>query len=501
VIEMKRAIENYIRAAYPVLAVNTREEIKSLRMFKQIAEELDREIYVWSITRGIIDTRNNKIIDSTDDPVKVIEFCCSKEKSTIIVMLDVNPYMEDPVFLRSIRDNHNRFKSGITLILIGVNVKIPEDIGMITTRVESRIPSKEELRDSMEQIASQNQIEFSPVDLDESCEAAAGLTIDEAINAFSLSIIENKGKICAKTIMREKCNQIGKREYLQVIEKVPSIEEIGGLDILIDWIKSRKKMYSNEAKDFGLPIPKGLLMIGLPGGGKSLSAKAIPSVLGIPLVRFDFGAVMGSLVGESESNMRDAIATAEAMAPCVLWVDELDKQLSTGSGGEGHEVTKRMLASLLTWLQEKESPVFVVATANNIQNLANSHPELLRKGRWDEVFFIDLPNKKEREKIFQIHIQKMGRSPQSYLYGKFAEATEGFVGAEIEAAVKDAMFISFNQKEELSNESILEAISRIVPQSKMVRESINGLREWAKDRARLASVAEDKEYATKLDIS
>jgi SpoVK/Ycf46/Vps4 family AAA+-type ATPase len=257
-------------------------------------------------------------------------------------------------------------------------------------------------------------------------------------------------------------------------------------------------MFSKKAIDFGVPTPKGVLMVGVPGCGKSLTAKAIATILELPCVRFDIGALKAKHVGESEQNSRDAIKIAEAMAPVVLWVDELDKQLPSGS--DTHETTKGIMSNLLTWLSEKTSPVFVCATANNIIGLASAFPELLRKGRWDEIFFVDLPNETERKAILNVHITKAKRDPARFDIVSLVSSTSSFSGAEIESVVKEGIYIAFGSEEELQTKHILAACKLTVPQSKMAKQSIDELRNWAVGRTRNASILENKTISDKRQI-
>lgn len=485
-----KKIENYIRAGFPCLALNTDEETSALKSLKGIAENLDRKLWAWSVTRGIVDLTDEKIIDQTDDPQEFIRLATSSDNKIIMVMLDPEHWMQnDLVLVRKIKDCAGIFKNGKTLILLSTANHIPGSIKSMVTEIDIPLPSKEDLGDVVSEICTSAKITPKKEDFNRSVEALMGLTTDEASDAAALSIIETK-QLSPEVMMREKCNQLAKKDALKVITDIPEASEVGGLNCLKEWIQERTRMFSDEAKEFGLPMPKGFMLIGPPGTGKSLVAKTVAGILRIPLVKFDFGACMDSLVGNSERNLRLAIQTAEAMAPCVLWVDEIDKQL--GSSSDGHEVTKRMMSSMLTWLQEKKSPVFIIATANNIQVFAQSYPELLRKGRWDEIWMVDLPNPEERARIFEIHIQKFGRKPWDCR--KLAELAEGFTGAEIEAACSDAMFKAFAAHEDDGKEMIdhlSESVKQIVPQSKMARDAITNLREWAKGRARYATTQKD----------
>ncbi len=255
------------------------------------------------------------------------------------------------------------------------------------------------------------------------------MTTTEAENAGALSVVET-GRLNAPVIAREKAQAVKKNGLLELVEAQESLDSIGGLDVLKEWLLKRREAFTPRAMEYGLPTPKGVLMLGIPGCGKSLTAKATASVFGVPLLRLDAGRIFAGLVGQSESNLRSVIQTAEAIAPCVLWLDELEKGLSgsKSSGSTDGGTSARVFGSLLSWMQEKKSPVFIVATANDVSQLP---PELLRVGRWDQLFFIDLPTREEREVIWPLQIAKYGREPETFDLPQLARATEGFTGSEI----------------------------------------------------------------------
>nr|WP_239582826.1 AAA family ATPase [Bacillus tianshenii] len=272
-----------------------------------------------------------------------------------------------------------------------------------------------------------------------------------------------------------------------------SLSNIGGLDNLKDWIEERGNAYSQEAREYGLNLPKGVLLLGVPGCGKSLTAKAISRSWNFPLLRFDLGKVFGGLVGESERNIREALDVAKAISPCILWIDEIEKGLSgvQSSGSSDGGTTSRVFGTFLTWMQEKKEPVFVIATANNIGLMP---PELLRKGRFDEIFFVDLPTVEERMNIYEIHINNKGRNPREFDLEQIATKSFGFSGAEIEEVLNESLFRAFNQGRDVTTEDILYSIGQICPLSKTMSETITGLRKWASARARLASSRAGEEF-------
>jgi SpoVK/Ycf46/Vps4 family AAA+-type ATPase len=307
----------------------------------------------------------------------------------------------------------------------------------------------------------------------------------EAEDAFSLSVVETDG-LTPAVVAREKAQAVKKNGLLELIEAQESLDSIGGLDVLKDWLLKRREAFSPRAIQYGLPTPKGVLMLGIPGCGKSLTAKATASVFGVPLLRLDAGRIFAGLVGQSESNLRSVIQTAEAIAPCVLWLDELEKALSgsKSSGATDGGTSSRVFGSMLSWMQEKKSPVFIVATANDVSQLP---PEMLRVGRWDQLFFIDLPTREERELIWRIQIAKYGRSPEDFDLAQLAKATDAFTGSEIEQVFVEALYRAFDQDSEPTDLTIGEVLVDFVPLSRLMAEQINALRTWAKGRTRAAT--------------
>jgi len=446
-----------------------------------------------------VTTSEGKTMDLRD-PVEFIQRFSTKEKS-INIMLDPNPFFEDLMFRRVLKDSIHGMRGGGNLfVFISPSLKIPEDIKHLVSAIESSLPDRMEIGQLFDEIAENLDEKPTEDEKERAVDALIGLSSDSAADALSLSIVQSTKnghpRIDPKAIMDEKCRSLSSEGYMKVITPKPG-NHIGGLENLRGWVKRRKVCFEKEAKRFGLPTPKGILLVGVPGCGKSLTAKQIPKDFDVPLVQLNMGAIFGSLVGESEKNIRRAIATAEAMSPCVLWIDELDKQLSGDASG-AHETTRRVIAELLTWLEEKESAVFVVATANNIQGISKSFPEMLRKGRWDEMFFVDLPTAKERKEIFHIHL--MDVADVKFPVDTSVEATEGFSGAEIKAIVVDGLYRAFEEKKDLNEEHILCSIRNTIPQSQSARESIQGLREWARGRCLQASSVEKKKKKRKIDI-
>ncbi|HZS42580.1 MAG TPA: AAA family ATPase, partial [Polyangia bacterium] len=321
-------------------------------------------------------------------------------------------------------------------------------------------------------------------------DAALGLTKTEAENVLAKSIVRHK-TFHLPTVLSEKKHIIRKSGILEYYEATESLDEIGGLETLKEWLQKRRNAFTQHAREFGLPLPKGILLIGVPGCGKSLTAKAVGAAWQMPLLRLDVGKIFGGLVGASEENIRKAIKTAEAIAPAVLWLDEMEKGFSgTGSSNMSDGgTTSRVFGTFVTWLQEKTAPVFVIATANNVHQLP---PELLRKGRFDEIFFVDLPSREERKAIYEIHVKKKKRDPAALDLHRLVEASPEFSGSEIEQAVVSALYDAFDANADLSTDGLIASAREIVPLAVTMKEGIDAMREWAKTRARNASVMPEK---------
>jgi len=375
------------------------------------------------------------------------------------------------------------------------------------TVIDYTLPGLEELGGQLDGIIGQVadnpniKIELDEQGREQIVKAALGLTLSEAENVFAKALVLNSALDAddVEVVLAEKEQIIRKSGILEFFSAQEQFAEIGGLDSLKDWLKKRGKAFSEAARDFGLPEPKGCLLIGVQGCGKSLSAKAVAGLWKLPLLRLDVGSVFGGVVGSSEQNMRRAIRLSESIAPCILWLDELEKGFAgtQSSSFSDAGTTARVFGSFITWLQEKTCPVFVIATANDVAALP---PELMRKGRFDEIFFVDLPSAGEREDIFRIHLAKRDRDPDNFDLEALARASGGFSGAEIEQAVISALYDAFDQDRTVTQEDLINNLRNTVPLSETRKEDIDALREWAQNRARAASVHAVEEVATDRKI-
>lgn len=483
------------RARYPIVYIVSFEEDRVLQGLKLLAKERGKTLFRWTITQGLI---NETVKETADirDPLQVLDNVAASSESALFVLQDFHPYLADPAVVRKLRDTSHGLKSSYkTLFLLSPALKIPLELEKTITIVHYDLPLNADLGNIVNDILNSLEDKSIPVPSDEEkthlIEAALGLTAEEAENVFAKSLIKT-GRLDVDVIMGEKEQIIRKSGILEFYPAREKLTDIGGLEYLKKWLQKRSLAFSRKARDFGLPYPKGILLIGIPGCGKSLTAKAIGNLWKLPLLRLDVGKVFAGIVGASEENMRRAIQTAESVAPSILWLDELEKGFSgtQSSSFSDAGTMSRVFGSFVTWLQEKEKPVFVVATANNVSLLP---PELLRKGRFDEIFYVDLPNRAERRDIIKIHIEKRKRDSNLFDIEQLSQQSENYSGSEIEQAVIAALYDAFEENKELSTAGISRAIKDTVPLARTMEKEIQGIRTWAQGRARRASLSIDKE--------
>jgi ATP-dependent 26S proteasome regulatory subunit len=499
---MKTKITNYIRAGYPGLYLVSAEEQRVEAELKAIAKEVSFNLFVWSATTGMLDLDKGTARDVLD-PMEMLNSITDLPEKSMVILRDFHLFLgqeANPLLVRKFKDVLLEAKTANkTLIVLGCRINLPPELDREMAVVEFALPDKTQLDLVLNGIMESAGItEIPQVDREKILDAATGLTTMESENAFALSVVEH-GNILAETIAREKAQTIKKNGLLEIVETTESLDSIGGLDCLKTWLTKRKSGFGKKALEYGLPTPKGLMIMGIAGTGKSLTAKATAKVFGIPLLKLDAGRIFGGLVGQSEGNLRSVIQTAEAIAPCCLWVDELEKGFSgsKSSGASDGGTSSRVLGSFLSWMQEKKAPVFVVATANDVTQLP---PELLRKGRWDELFFVDLPSEKERACIWEIQIRKHGRNPADFDLVQLARMTQGLTGSEIECAFVESLYQAFDEGKEPTDLTIATVLNDLVPLSKLMSEQIAGIRNWAKGRARMASTQQLPEQQRKLAV-
>ena len=499
---MKTQITNYIRAGYPGIYLVSSEEARVEAELKAIATALDYGLHSWSVTEGLVDTTHGNV-RSAQDPLELLTALDELPENCIALLKDLHLFIEDgnPVLVRKLKETLRVAKTkGKAFVIVACRLALPPELAREFVVVEFALPAKAGLGVVLDNIATSAKLLPPEGDTRELLlDAASGLTSIEAENAYALSVVE-AGKLCPVVVSREKANEVKKSGILDVCPTANSLDDIGGLDQLKAWLLQRREAFGQEAQRYGLPAPKGLLIVGIPGTGKSLTAKATAAVFQRPLLKLDAGRLFGSLVGESESNLRSVIATAEAIAPVVLWMDELEKGLggSRGSGASDGGTSSRVLGTFLNWLQDRKAPVFVVATANDVTQLP---PELLRKGRFDELFFVDLPNQAEREAIWKLQVARYGRDPDQFDIDQLARATDGLTGAEIEQLFLDALYEAFSRRAEPNDLSIAGLLTDLVPLSRLMSEQIDNLRRWAKGRARRATASSEGDSGRRISVA
>jgi len=502
-VNLQAEIETLIRARYPILYIVSSEEMRVQQTVMAIAARRQKKVFEWSFSVGIVPAGTSLQSQkhrnaATKDPLAALDQVIEQVEPAIFIFKDFHPFLAKNNFavIRKLKEIALHLKNSFkTIILISPALEIPMELEKEITVLSFPLPDRDELSRLLDRIIEDvSQFKQVKIDLDAPgrerlLQAALGLTLGEAENVFAKIIVKDE-RLSAEDVnevFAEKQQIIRKSGLLEYYATTESFSHVGGLSVLKDWLQKRAVTFTDEARKFGLPAPKGILILGVQGCGKSLCAKAVSNMWQQPLLRFDMGRMFGSLVGSSEENVRRAIHVAESVAPAILWVDEIDKAFagSQASGGTDGGTTARVFGTFLTWLSEKDAPVFVVATANDISQLP---PELLRKGRLDEIFFVDLPSEAERAEVFRIHLLKRGRPPENFDLPVLVASSENFSGAEVEEAIISALYDAFYANSELTTAHILAALKETVPLAKTMDEQINRLRSWAEGRARNASV-------------
>lgn len=509
-------IASLIKARFPLLYATTWEEQRLTDCLHQILHDeqlfrAPRELFIWSETSGLQSEHLQK--KDLSKPLELLEFITRYQEAAIFVLRDFHVFLDnkqhgyDYSVIRKLRDILPELKNGgaaKTIIFTAPSLVLPLELQKDISVIDFPFPTREEILHVLNEMIAVNQDTGLEIRLTEEekirlAEAAMGLTNQEAENCFAKAIAMD-GRLGIEdlsAILDEKAQIIKKTGVLEYLNPQIDLSDVGGLENLKKWVAVRSDSWGARAKSFGIDPPKGVLLTGVPGCGKSLISKAVSTIWSMPLLRLDIGSIFSSLLGSSEENMRKAIKTAEAIAPCVLWMDEIEKGFASVGGANDSGVSSRIFGTFLTWMQEKTSSVFVIATANDISSLP---AEFLRKGRFDEIFFVDLPTVAERKQIFKVHLKKkLGKSCAGQalavtdeLLDRLADATEGFVGAEIEQAVQASLYEAFFDKRDVAEDDILRAIRNTVPLSVTQSEKILALRQWANLRAVAATKQEDR---------
>jgi len=483
--------ELLLKARYPLIYVATREEDRVEAAIARSAKHLgNRAVYIWDFVQGYQGNPNDAGFGKRN-PLQALELV-EKLPATapaVFVLRDFHRFLEDVAVARKLRNLARLLKSQPkNIVLLAAQVAIPEDLSEVLTVLNFPLPTPPEIKIEVERLLTALGRPLEERVLDELVRSCQGLSM-ERIHRVLARAIATHGELRPEhvdLVLEEKRQTIRQTQILEFYPASENISDIGGLDNLKDWLLRRGGAFSERARQYGLPHPRGLLLVGIQGTGKSLTAKAIAHHWHLPLLRLDVGRLFAGLVGESESRTRQMIQLAEALAPCILWVDEIDKGFSGLNSRGDAGTTSRVFGTFITWLAEKTSPVFVVATANNIQILP---PEMLRKGRFDEIFFVGLPTQEERQAIFAVHLSRLrSHNLSSYDLDRLAYETPDFSGAEIEQTIIEAMHIGFSQNRDFTTDDILEAASQTVPLARTAQDQVQFLQDWAAaGKARLAS--------------
>jgi hypothetical protein len=531
-------LEVLINSSTPIVVMETVEEPRAVALVRQACSDLNMAIFEWTIADGLVrsgqkvssasalqtyaksaavpagnseDSRLARAVLSsfssdaaapksavynTTDPVQALANMESMTVEAVFILKDFHRHLDNPVVVRRLRDVGQKFSANRrTLILTAPTIEMPPELASLVEFLDLPLPDQPRLREIIRETYTRMagthtlKLQLDSDGVDAMAANLRGLTEEEAERAVSQTVIARLALSpdCITDVLDAKKAALQRSEMLEFVDATDNMASIGGLDNLKTWLAQRRGSWSGHARDFGLDAPKGVIILGVQGCGKSLCARAVAGEWQLPLVKFDTAAIYDKYIGETEKRIQKVFKVAEGLAPCVLWIDELEKVFA-GSGPDSASadagVSSRLLASFLSWMQDRKAPVFVAATCNNVTALP---PELIRKGRFDELFFVDLPNQAERKQIFAIQLTKRKRNPADYDLEKIAAAAQGFSGAEIESAVQTALYAAFSQKRELSNDDMLTALSSTVPLSITRAEEIGALRDWAKDRAVWAS--------------
>ena len=477
-----------VKSRVPLITIETRDEKEAVSLIVNLAISMRKQVYGWNLVKGFSLLNKNGNIEGSNrlEPTEVLHAIYEKYKSTLFLLIDYHPYLQNDRNVRLIKEialSAERLNN--TIFFISTQIELPDEIKHLSAKYELAFPSEEKIKVFLQQMIKewtkgnpQNKVQVDESILNVFIKNLQGLSFPEIKRILYNALRDNAiDKDDIPEIAKAKYYLLNKDNVLYYEHDTSSFAEVGGLINLKDWLEKRKKIYIGDIKTTGIDVPKGVLLLGVQGSGKSLAAKAVAGTWGIPLLRLDFGTLYNKYYGETERKTREALRMADTMAPCILWIDEIEKGLGSDSNDSG--TSKRVLGTFLTWMAERKTLVFLVATANDIQNLP---PELLRKGRMDEIFFVDLPDEEIRKEIFSIHLKKRNLNPADFDLDKIAKACEGFSGSEIEQVIVSGFYMVLGGYMQLNTELLLDEIKKTRPLSVVMSENINAMREWAKGR-------------------
>jgi ATP-dependent 26S proteasome regulatory subunit len=481
----------FLKARYPILYINTIEEDRVEYVIrKNVKTSLNRSIYSWDFVDGYTNNPNNQGF-AKRNPLQALELVerLNVETPALFLLKDFNRFLTDLSVSRKLRNISKVLKlQPKTIIIIGSDLTIPKELQELVTVLEFQLPLEDEIHNEIVRLINSLNIKVELELIENLTQACQGLSLERIRRVLS-KIITTYKTIDSNSIdvlLSEKKQIIGQTEILEYCSVNEKMINLGGLNNLKEWLKKRKSAFSIQASNYGLPIPRGLLLIGIQGTGKSLTAKAIANEWQLPLLKLDVGKLFGGIVGESESRLRQIINVSETISPCILWIDEIDKAFTNTESKGDSGTSNRVLATFINWLSEKTKPVFVISTANNIDLLPL---EIIRKGRFDEIFFLDLPKNEERKEIFKIHLQEFRPDNwKSFDYSKLAQLSESFSGAEIRQSIIEGMYHAFYESREFTNDDICLALKELIPLANLESTQMKRLQDWAvSGQIRLAS--------------
>ena len=481
----------FLKARYPVIYINTVEEDRIEYIIrKNVKINLKRSIYSWDFIDGYTNNPNNQGFGSRN-PLQALELVerLNPETPAIFLLKDFNRFLNDLTISRKLRNLSRILKlQPKTIIIIGSELKLPIELQDLITILQFQLPTQEEITKELERLINSLKISIDSKLFENLTRSCQGLSLERIRRVLSKIIATYKtiNEESILILLSEKKQIISQTEILEYYPVNEKFDNLGGLKILKEWLQKRQTAFSLQAIEYGLPTPRGLLLIGVQGTGKSLTAKAIANDWKLPLLKLDVGKLFGGIVGESESRLRQMINISETLSPCILWIDEIDKAFSNSQNNGDSGTSNRILGTFVSWLSEKKKPVFVIATANNIDLLPL---EIIRKGRFDELFFLDLPQKDEREEIFKIHLEYFRPNTwKSFDSQKLATITDAFSGAEIRQVIIESMYQAFYENREFNTNDIELAITNLIPLANIESEQMLKLKKWASSgRIRLAS--------------
>ena len=478
-------LELLLNSRTPIIIIESLEELRIVQLFTRLGLRLDRPMFQWSVTAGLqrleADFGSQPL---TSEPSEALKHIKAVSRPACYLLLDFHPYLQDPTHIRLLKEiaqEHDTIAK--TLVLVSYALDIPPELRHLSARFHLQLPDhagiKRLIREEAQQwqARTRRRLQADPVAVESLARNLTGVTTTDARRLIRTAI-EDDGAIRHEdipTLTKAKYELIGQDGVIAFEYDTAHFADVAGLRRLKEWLELRREAFAGKRRS--LDPPKGIMLLGVQGGGKSLAAKAVAGSFGLPLLRLDFGTLYNKFIGETEKNLRRALATAETMAPCILWMDEIEKGVAPGHSDDG--LSQRVLGTLLTWMADRKAPVFIVATSNEIQQLP---PELIRKGRLDEIFFVDLPSEEIRSEIFQIHLRQRNLAPGGFDLAALTAASEGFTGAEIEQAVVSSIYAAQARDRAPDSELLLEELERTSPLSVVMSEQLQQLRTWAMER-------------------